>query len=230
MLTERAIYFPMESLIYQIAIGLPGLLIAIVFHEAAHAYVAHLYGDETAARAGRLTLNPLPHIDLFGTIIVPIMGAVLGGFIFGWAKPVPINTRNFRPNVNFRKAMFMVSFAGPLTNLVLAFISIFLLALVVTKMPSNFYLFGPFIAMLRYSVLFNTILFTFNLIPFPPLDGHKMLMSVLNVQTAMKLQFLERYSFLFFILLIVTGLTRYIFTPPVMFSEYLISFFMKIMS
>src|SRR3989344_3915841 len=120
------------EIVQKIAIVYPALLIALVLHEYAHAWVAKRYGDETSAWSGRLTLNPAAHIDLFGTIIFPLIGIALGGFIFGWAKPVPIEPRNFR---DYRSGLFWVSFAGPLSNILLGFFFAFVMVAFYSYVP-----------------------------------------------------------------------------------------------
>ena len=112
----------MEDIIYRIATSLPGFLLAIVFHEAAHAFIALKFGDPTAKLGGRLSLNPSVHYDLWGTVIMPLMFVILGWGIFGYAKPVPVDTRNFK---NVKSGIFWVSFAGPLANILLAIVSSF---------------------------------------------------------------------------------------------------------
>ena len=156
----------MDSFIYNVAIGLPGFLLAIVAHEAAHAYVALRFGDDTAERAGRLNLNPIVHFDLFGTVILPLIGAAFGGIMFGWAKPVPINPTRFK---NVKSGVFWVSAAGPLANILLMIVSALLFAFMVTQVSPDFFFFKPFTEMLKASLLINIVLATFNLIPFASL-------------------------------------------------------------
>ena len=125
----------MEDFILRVCIALPGFILAISFHEFAHAWAAFKFGDDTALRSGRMTLNPVAHYDLVGTIILPTLFAALGMGIFGYAKPVPVNSRNFK---NIRKAIFWVSFAGPIANIILFIISAFLLSVMVTKFSPDF--------------------------------------------------------------------------------------------
>lgn len=144
----------------------PPILLALTFHEYAHAYVAYRLGDDTAARQGRLTLNPLVHLDLLGTIMLFIIQ-------LGWAKPVPVNPQNFK---NPRQGMFWVAVAGPLSNIVLAAICGLLLRLFDSfALEAGGYLYLRM--MLRTAVIINLILAFFNLIPIPPLDGSKVLFS-----------------------------------------------------
>ncbi len=186
----------LSAILFNIAQSLPGFLLAIVVHEWAHAYVAKLNGDTTAEAAGRLTLNPAAHYDLWGTILFPLLGAISGWAMIGWAKPVPINVRNFK---KIRKGIFWVSFAGPLSNIILGTISAFLLAYVATQVSDDFSLRTSFLSMLRYSVFINFILAFFNLIPLPPLDGSKMVASFLKGESLRKYEELERFAPMIFL-------------------------------
>ena len=185
------------------------LMVAVVLHEYAHGWVANYYGDDTARSEGRLTLNPLPHIDVFGTIIVPLLCLLApGGFLFGWAKPVPVNPRRLR---NPRKDMALVAVAGPAMNFVLAIVSGILLSVLLSIDPTlqanwppqpnveprrdllGMFLL-PLIAMSLFSIIINTLLFAFNLLPIPPLDGGRILTSLLPYRSALVLSRMEPYG------------------------------------
>lgn len=184
------------------------LLLAMVLHEYAHGWVAHRHGDPTARRAGRLTLNPLAHIDPFGTVIFPLLCILLpGGFILGWAKPVPVNPAQLRSP---RRDMALVAVAGPGMNLLLAIASGVLLSAVLFFDPNLKerqdvlgMVLQPVAAMAFYSVLINVLLMVFNLIPIPPLDGGRVLMSLLPPGPALILSRLEPYGMLVLVGLIM---------------------------
>lgn len=187
------------------------LMLAVVLHEYAHGWVANYYGDATAREHGRLTLNPLVHIDRFGTIIVPLLCLLMpGGFLFGWAKPVPVTPGRLR---NPRRDMALVAAAGPAMNFVLAILSGILLNVLLTIDPTlqeNWppqpgvaprtdllgMLLLPLTAMALFSIIINTLLFAFNLLPIPPLDGGRILTSSLPLKPAILLSRLEPYGML----------------------------------
>lgn len=200
----------LSQIIYKLLINVPAFLFAIVAHEWAHAYVALKFGDDTAKNEGRLTLSPMAHIDVMGTIVWPIICLFLGGVVFGYAKPVPVNPSRFK---KYRQGLFWVSFAGPLMNVALGIVSCFLYALVLTKMPQDFTLYAQIKGMLEVSVLINFVLAIFNLIPFPPLDGSKMVSSFLNYDQARKYEDLQRFSLIFLLVLWTTNTFSYLFMP-----------------
>ena len=216
----------MEEIVYRIAVSIPGFLFAIVFHEAAHAYMALKFGDPTAKLNGRLSLNPAVHYDLFGTIILPLIFVIFGASIFGYAKPVPVDTRNFK---NVKKGVFWVSFAGPLANVLMAIISSFFMVVVVTKVPPTFGFYKIFADMLQASVMINIVLAVFNLIPWPPLDGSKMLATFMDYNTARKYEELQRFSLLFFIILWQTQILSFFLMPALGMANGMIHVFSKIL-
>lgn len=150
------------------------LIISLTVHEAAHALMARLHGDKTAQREGRLTLNPVPHIDPIGTLAFPMVGAILGGFIFGWAKPVPVDSRYFK---NQKWGNIVVAGVGPFSNLVLSFISLIVLYQIG---PAQEGLSLAFSRLASAMVSVNAILAIFNMIPVYPLDGGTVLYELLN--------------------------------------------------
>jgi len=214
----------MNSVIFSIAQSVPGFLLAIVAHEAAHAWMANRFGDTTAKAAGRLTLNPAAHYDPWGTVLFPLLSAFTGFAIIGWAKPVPINSRNF---TKIRPGIFWVSFAGPLANIILGTLSAFLVAFVAVKVPTSFGYYNIVLGMLKYSVFINFILASFNLIPIPPLDGSKMVASFLKGEWAYKYDSLAAYSsfiFMAVLLLSVMGIHTlgYLLAPAQQFGQWLV--------
>lgn len=193
------------------------VLFAITLHEVAHGWVARRFGDPTAMMLGRLTVNPIKHVDIVGTIIVPVLLLVLHtGFIFGWAKPVPISPRNFK---NPRRDMAVVAAAGPVCNLLMAIVWALIARLAVALLHQF-----PWIVPLAYmglaGVLINVALFIFNLIPIPPLDGGRVLVGILPRNLANKVDGIERYgSFiplvaLMLIFFIFPGVLTAVLGPP----------------
>ena len=179
--------------------GLPGLVITLVIHEYAHAKAADVMGDFTPRMTGRLTLNPMAHIDPIGLIMLLVVR-------FGWAKPVMINARNFR---NWRQGELLVAVAGPVANLIVAFISLLAMA-VLFKLG----MFSEGVRLvLSMMVLFNINFAIFNMLPLPPLDGSKVLMVLLPGRLAYKLMSLERYSFIILIFLMMTPFLTMILIP-----------------
>ena len=186
----------MSGIIYDISIWLIPVILAITLHEASHGFVALRFGDDTALQAGRVTFNPIRHIDPFGTIILPIMLLVAsaGTMAFGAAKPVPVNFGRLRP---WRLGVVSVAFAGPGSNLILAFASAILLHFV----PSGSGAVGEWVvSALVASMRINLILFFFNLIPIPPLDGGRILVAVLPENLARPVAQLERAGFIIILL------------------------------
>ena len=188
--------FDIEKIMMALSVLALPVLIAITFHEAAHGFVAKLCGDNTAYQQGRVTFNPLKHIDPFGTVLLPLMLFVTTGFLFGYAKPVPINPRYFR---NYRRDFILVAAAGPGSNLILAFISALLIHLAMA-MPEWFSDWA--VSALYYSVLINVVLAIFNMLPLLPLDGGRVLSAILPRHLAIAYQRTERYGMIVLIGLI----------------------------
>ena len=193
-----------------ILLTIPGVLIGLSFHEFAHAIVSDRLGDPTPRNQGRLTLSPLPHIDIIGFILIAIVG-------FGWAKPVQINTRYYR---NPRRDEILVSIAGPLMNLAVAFIfTVFIKISLVISLDSmvSGNLYQAIINILFYTIHINIMLFVFNLIPIPPLDGFHVLANIIPARNYKIVYTLERYGFIILILIVVTPAASYIISPPIRF-------------
>lgn len=192
------------------------LLFSVIFHEVAHGLMADKLGDPTARFAGRLTLNPIPHIDLFGSILLPAFLLLINSpILFGAAKPVPVNYANLR---NFKKDMILVAVAGPFTNFVLA-----ILAALVYRLTPGLSDLGA--GLLVQTVSLNLVLGIFNLIPIPPLDGSKVLASLfgfLDRGWMYRLLDLERFGFILIILFLYTGLLNIVLIPPLRFFMQLL--------
>ena len=219
------------STVQRLIIAAIPILVAITFHEVAHGFVANKLGDPTAKMMGRLTLNPIAHIDPIGTIIVPVMLFILsnGAFIFGTAKPVPVNFYNLkRP----RRDSALVSAAGPATNIVIAFISILLYILIQVIFPPssssafNQKIMTPLVMMIQYSISFNIFIAAFNLFPVPPLDGGRIATSLLPTKYAYHFSKLEPYGILIVLGLWFTGIAHYIIVPIQAFIEIIIQIFL----
>lgn len=197
-----------------LSIRLVPFIMAVVFHEYAHGFVANYWGDNTAKSKGRLTLNPIPHIDPFGSIIFPAITMLSGmNILFGWAKPVPIDPRHFR---KLRPGLFWVSLAGPGMNFLLAVTSAFVFCAIQAWVPNTFYLYEPLVGMAYVSVTLNYALGIFNLIPLPPLDGSKIIEAFLPIEAARKYESITKYSFFILIALLMSGAFRFL-SYPIMF-------------
>lgn len=209
------------TLIQKIAIYALPVIFAITLHEAAHGYAALKFGDTTAKMLGRITLNPLKHIDPIGTILVPltllVMAKLIGGgvFLFGWAKPVPVNFGHLR---NPKRDMLWVAAAGPGANILMA---VFWAAMIklAHAMPGNDYA-APLALMGSAGVAINAILAALNLLPIPPLDGGRIAVSLLPNRAAAALSNVERYGLFIILALLFTGLLGFFIDPVIRLVEH----------
>ncbi|MFD4927521.1 site-2 protease family protein [Peribacillus butanolivorans] len=195
---ERFLVYSLEELPYVIV----SLLIAFTVHEFSHAYVAYKFGDPTAKNEGRVTLNPIQHLDPIGTLLILIAG-------FGWARPVPVNRFHFK---NPKLAGVLVSFAGPFSNLLVAILGFLIFyGLLASGVGPDL----PFFVetFLRILINLNILLFVFNLIPLPPLDGYRIVQDLVSADLRAKMTQYEQYGSLIFLILIITPLSRYTISP-----------------
>ncbi len=219
-----------SGLIAQLVIYMVVLLFAISAHEAAHAWMSNRFGDDTARLLGRITLNPAAHIDPIGTLLIPIAGFVLGSIggpvaripLIGWGKPTPVNPLRWR---NKDVANVMVSAAGIMANLFLAIcafiiIKVLLMTGTFSSIPESFQ--EPVTIFLQYLLIMNVSLAVFNLLPFPPLDGSKILETFLPASAQPVLALMERYGFIILMLLIYVGFFGAIMRPVMSLIDYLL--------
>jgi Zn-dependent protease len=208
-----------DQLIQTIALAAIPVLFAITLHEAAHGYVARHFGDMTAAQAGRISLNPMRHIDPFGTVILPLLTLWMGGILFGWAKPVPVNFAALR---NPKKDMLWVAIAGPASNLVMAmgWALIYKMGLM---FPENYFA-DPLLGMAQIGMQINVVLMVLNLLPLPPLDGGRVAVSLLPHRQAFQLAKIEPYGMFILIFLAITPVLSLILSPLIGLVFSLLSF------
>lgn len=205
------------NLIQTVLIYALPVLFAITVHEAAHGYAARHFGDNTAWMLGRVTLNPLKHIDPVGTILMPLLlyFATSGAFLFGYAKPVPVNFDRLR---NPKRHMVWVALAGPGANLVQAFLwGVLLYILVGSGLSERF-----FIEMCRAGMLVNVVMFAFNLFPLPPLDGGRILVGLLPWRQAAMVSRIEPWGFFIVMALVISGVVSKLWLQPVMALTYVL--------
>ena len=208
----------LEALAIKIVISAIPILLAITVHEASHGYAAKYFGDLTAERMGRISLNPFKHIDPVGTILLPALTLFFGGVLFGWAKPVPVNFANLR---NPKKDMFWVAAAGPASNFVMAILWSLLLGIIKYELSRGVYSPSfPFLLQMCFvGVTINVVLMVLNLLPMPPLDGGRIAVSLLPNNLAFKLAQVEKYGFAILIALMFTGVLNKIIGPFINFFQ-----------
>jgi Zn-dependent protease len=201
------------ELLIKILILAPPILIAVILHEIAHGLVARWFGDDTAARAGRLTLNPIKHVDPVGTVLLPLLLTLINApYLFGWAKPVPVNFLNLR---NPKRDSVFVALAGPLTNVLLAVLSALVIRVAGAGSPGTS---PPLIAIAALmSLQFNVVLAVFNLMPILPLDGGRVLFGLLPREPARAFARLEPYGMLIVMVLLFTGTLNAVLGPVTTF-------------
>ncbi|NOS73747.1 MAG: site-2 protease family protein [Methyloglobulus sp.] len=207
------------SMIQRIAVWILPVIFAITVHEVAHGWVAKKYGDNTAAMQGRLTINPIKHIDWLGTIIIPGLLLLTGtGFIFGWAKPVPVDARNFKKP---RHDMAIVALAGPVSNVLMAIAWALLARIGVTIGANAENISLPLIYTGIAGISINLVLALINLLPIPPLDGSRVLTGILPSRLAWQYNQLERYGFIILLILLYTKILNTILAYPMYFAQNL---------
>ena len=195
-----------------LVIALLVLIFSLTVHEAAHAWSASQLGDDTARRLGRVTLNPIVHVDPIGTLLLPLIAMVSNAPIIGWAKPTPVNVRNLR---HPRRDHILVTAAGPASNLAIATAaSLALRVLPSSAGGSGLDVATPLNLIATEALLLNVLLAVFNMLPIPPLDGGQILMALLPPRIALQLRFLYEYGFLILMGLLVTGVLGYLIGPP----------------
>lgn len=209
----------LEEFARKLAVWAIPVLFAITLHEASHGYVARRYGDRTAEMLGRLTLNPIKHIDPVGTVLVPATMLLLTGYIFGWAKPVPVNTRNLR---NPRRDMVIVAAAGPLSNVAMALGWGLLMSLTLAFGASLGNTAQWLFAMGQAGVTINAILAVFNLLPIPPLDGGRVASGLLPVRISDRLDAIEPYGVFIVLGLLIVGLLWPLLWPAIEVLQLLV--------
>jgi Zn-dependent protease len=221
------------DLISHLVLYIVVLLLAVSAHEAGHAWMSYKFGDDTAYMLGRVTLNPIKHTDPIGTLLIPIMafvfnavGGVLGAIpLIGWGKPTPVNPRKWN---RYKVANFMVSIAGVLANLILLIIAFTIAKIMIWQGVDVREFFSnnanPFIILISYMMIMNLSLFVFNLLPFPPLDGSKILSNFLPESFQPFIELLEQYGFIILLIFVYLGLFRVIIRPFLLGLFYLLAY------
>lgn len=209
-----------STIIQTVVVAILPLLFSITLHEAAHGWVANKLGDKTAFMLGRVSLNPLKHIDLFGTVILPILLLIIGGFIFGWAKPVPVAWQNLK---HPRRDMALVAIAGPAANLLMALIWAVIAKIaflyLVDQSQSWVATTGRFLtATAEFGIFINCILMILNLLPIPPLDGSRVVSSLLPPKIAHSYEKIEAFGIWILLGMLFLGLLNLILWPPIQWA------------
>jgi len=207
-----------DQLIQTITIAAIPILFAITLHEAAHGYVARHFGDMTAYQQGRISLNPLRHIDPIGTILLPLLTLMLGGILFGWAKPVPVNFSALR---HPKQDMLWVAIAGPASNLAMA-LGWAVLYKLTWMFPDNYFA-EPLLEMANIGIKINVVLMVLNLLPLPPLDGGRVAVSLLPHRQAYQLSRIEPYGMFILIFLAITPILGWVLSPLIGMVYWLLS-------
>jgi Zn-dependent protease len=217
-----------DAAVQAVAVAILPLIFAITLHEAAHGWVASQCGDKTALMMGRVTLNPAKHIDLIGTILVPVVLMFIGGFVFGWAKPVPVAWQNLK---HPRRDMALVALAGPAANLLMA------LGWALIAKASGLFLAGNHQAWVavtgeflqnaaNFGILINCVLFVLNLLPIPPLDGSRIISSLLPPGAAHAYEKIEPFGIWILLALLFLGILGHVLTPPIqLLSQWIFNLF-----
>jgi len=213
------------NLVQRIAIWALPVLFAITVHEVAHGWVALKLGDRTALMLGRLTLNPIKHIDPVGTLLVPAIMLMVGGFVFGWAKPVPVTWENLR---NPKRDMTLVALAGPMANLLMVFFWAGIMKIGILLANTSPWLAQPMVYMAVAGVFINTILMVLNLIPLPPLDGGRIVTGLLPGPLSWKFSRIEPYGFLILLILFFTHILGKLMWPVISIVISLVIYFVAV--
>ncbi len=204
--------------VQMILLFLPPFIISLSFHEYAHAWVAERFGDSTARYMGRMTVDPMAHISWFGTIIFPALSILMGShLLFGWANPVPVDSRNFKKPFQH---MALVAAAGPASNILLAIVFAFIMSMLKSYVPGSIFqamevqgMMGSGLKMLDMAVQLNLFLAFFNLLPLPPLDGARIIQGLVKPATALKIDEYSNQAQILLIILLFTGVLRYLALP-----------------